>query len=145
MVRRVLCIDLNHRAVFIFPIVNNVYSSMPLRTKVCHFFSPYSTKKQVRVGYSTQVKLTETKCKPNSRIPNANHIPLACIGARVGHCRLTLGIIDSRWALLACVRGVGFGLQGFLDTNMMVKRNCRVGGLNQCEAPTRVVSRCNGI
>ena len=37
---------------------------------------------------------------PNSHIPNANHN-----GARVGHHRLTLDIIDSRWALLAHVGG----------------------------------------
>ena len=39
------------------------------------------------------------------------------------------------------------GQQGFLDTNMLVfpMRNGRVGGLNQCDGSTRMVSRCSGI
>ena len=41
----------------------------------------------------------------NSRLPNANHVLLTHVGARVRHYRLMLGIIDSRWALLAHVGG----------------------------------------
>ena len=58
-----------------------------------------------------------------------------------------MGIIDSRWALLACVGGVTLGPQGVLDTNMLVSptRKSWFEGLDQFEAPTRMVLRCNGI
>ena len=61
------------------------------------------------------MKLTQTtldihaQCKPNSCVPNVNCIPLACVGACIGHHRLALGIIHSRGALLACVGGGGGG------------------------------------
>ena len=43
--------------------------------------------------------------------------------------------------------GVALGPQGFQDTNMLVKatQNRHIGGLDQCETPTRVVSLCSGI
>ena len=43
--------------------------------------------------------------KPNLCIPNANCIPPAGVGTRVGHYRLALGIIGTCWALLAQLRG----------------------------------------
>ena len=45
-------------------------------------------------------------------MPNANPT-LARISARIGHYRFALGIIHLRW-------GVALGLQGFLDTNLLV-------------------------
>ena len=58
--------------------------------------------------------------------------------------------------LLALVVGVGgntnfsFRVEGnanlrFLDTNMLVSRNCGVGGLSQREDPMRLVLCCSGL
>ena len=65
---------------------------------------------------------TDKQCKPSPRVLNANYVPLArvgSVGARVGSRGLS---VESRVFAL--------GLQGFLDTNMLVNR---------------VVSRCSGI
>ena len=42
-----------------------------------------------------------------------NYIPLARIGARIGHCRLVLGILSSRRAWLAHVGGSLWACKGF--------------------------------
>ena len=95
----------------------------------------------------TQREKKDKQRKTNPCVPNANYIPLARVGSRVGHCRLALGTISSRWALLACVGGPAFGPQGFTDTNMLVfpRRNHRVGGLSQRKDLTGMVLRCSGI
>ena len=46
--------------------------------------SPYSTESCVRVGYSTRKKRDKQR-KLNPCVPNANYIPLARVGSRVGH------------------------------------------------------------
>ena len=75
-----------------------------------------STKKRVRGGYPTRVKLTQTnvhaQSKPRSPVLNANHVLLAHIGARIGHYRHTLGMIYLRWALLTRVGHYWLALGG---------------------------------
>ena len=66
---------------------------------------------------------------------------MTCIPpARVG---LALGL----WGFVLGLLGFKLSPRGFLDPNMLVcpTRNGHVGGLNQCDGPTRVVSHCSGI
>ena len=62
---------------------------------------------------TNNMKCIYAQCKPNPRIPNANYIPLAHVGSRVGHYRLTLGTISWRWALLAHVLGLRWVRKAF--------------------------------
>ena len=71
--------------------------------------------------------------KPNSHIPKTNHIPLAHIGARVGHYWLVLGIIDSFRALLTHVGVLRWVCMGFwIPMRWYLQlENSLVGDLNQ--------------
>ena len=101
----------------------------------CRYFTVINVKsiyhqKHVRIGCPTQGKCTNnmestcpirTQCEPNVNMPNTNYIFLVFWGlhwallARVGCCtyRLMLGLAS--------------GLQGLLDTNILVRQNtCEV-------------------
>ena len=89
--------------------------------------SPYSTGNCSRVGHPTRLKLTQTTAnlhvqrKANPCIPNTNYI--LHIWAPVGHHRLVLGIISSRWVLLAHVGGSRWVRQGFRKRERFVSSN----------------------
>ena len=67
--------------------------------------SPYSTRNRICVGHQMQENRKQTawnlraQCDANAKTANAPYIPLACIGAHVGHYSLALGITASLWAL----------------------------------------------
>ena len=70
------------------------------------------------------------KRKANSQVPNADCIPLAHVGARVGCAGVNIGFA-----------GFVYGAWGFMDANMLVSalQNSCIGGIAQHEAPKRVV------
>ena len=63
--------------------------------------------------YTNELNTNNMKhtCRTQTQLPNANHIPLACVGARVGHYRLALGIINLYWA---CIGGSRWVREAFL-------------------------------
>ena len=97
---------------------NRRVEHLKVETRIC------STENRVCVESSlrTQCKKKQDKQrKPNPCVPNANHFPLALVGARFRYHRLALGIIDSCWALLVRIgsaRVLGYQHVGINNANI---------------------------